>query len=76
LIYGAEDDPVSETRVEGLREGLHRLDWVEGHNLALDFRFGCRARLSADKVIHVVEPDHADQDQIDRDNIVQERRLQ
>jgi putative ABC transport system substrate-binding protein len=40
LIYGAEDDPVSETRVEGLREGLHRLDWVEGHNLALDFRFG------------------------------------
>jgi putative ABC transport system substrate-binding protein len=40
LIYGAEDDPVTETRVEGLREGLHRLDWVEGHNLALDFRFG------------------------------------
>src|SRR5580692_6252586 len=39
LIYGA-DDPVSETRVEGLRERLHRLDWVEGHNLALDFRFG------------------------------------
>jgi putative tryptophan/tyrosine transport system substrate-binding protein len=40
LIYGAEDDPVTETRVEGLREGLHRLDWVEGHNLALDFHFG------------------------------------
>jgi putative ABC transport system substrate-binding protein len=40
LIYGAEDDPVTETRVEGLREGLQRLDWVEGHNLALDFRFG------------------------------------
>jgi putative ABC transport system substrate-binding protein len=40
LIYGAEDDPVTETRVEGLREGLHRLDWVEGRNLALDFRFG------------------------------------
>jgi putative tryptophan/tyrosine transport system substrate-binding protein len=35
LIYGSEDDPVTETRVEGLREGLHRLDWVEGHNLAL-----------------------------------------
>ena len=40
LIYGAEDDPVTETRMEGLREGLHRLDWVEGHNLAIDFRFG------------------------------------
>lgn len=40
LIYGAEDDPVTETRVEGLREGLQRLGWIEGHNLALDFRFG------------------------------------
>jgi hypothetical protein len=29
-------------------------------------------RLLADKVIHVIEPDRADQDQIDRDNIVQE----
>ena len=37
------DDPVTETRVEGLREGLHRLDWVEGRNLALDFRFGAAA---------------------------------
>jgi hypothetical protein len=44
LIYGAEDDPVSGTRVEGLREGLHRLDWIEGHNLALDFRFGAAVR--------------------------------
>jgi hypothetical protein len=32
--------------------------------------------LSADKVIHVVDPDRADQNQIDRDNIVQERWLQ
>jgi putative ABC transport system substrate-binding protein len=55
LIYGAEDDPVTETRVEGLREGLHRLDWVEGHNLALDFRFGAadprRIRDSAKELV-------------------------
>jgi hypothetical protein len=31
--------------------------------------------LLADKVIHVIEPDRADQNQIDRDNIVQERWL-
>jgi hypothetical protein len=31
--------------------------------------------LSADKVMHVVDPDRADQDQIDRYNIVQERWL-
>jgi putative tryptophan/tyrosine transport system substrate-binding protein len=40
LIYGAEDDPVSETRMEGLRQGLHKFDWVEGRNLEIDFRFG------------------------------------
>jgi putative ABC transport system substrate-binding protein len=40
LIYGAEDDPVTETRVEGLRQGLQKLDWVEGRNLQFDFRFG------------------------------------
>ncbi len=55
LIYGAEDDPVTETRVEGLREGLHQLDWVEGRNLALDFHFGAadprRIRASAKELI-------------------------
>jgi len=40
LIFGAEDDPVSETRMEGLRQGLEKLDWVEGRNLEIDFRFG------------------------------------
>jgi hypothetical protein len=29
----------------------------------------------ADKVIHVVDPDRANQNQIDGDNVVQERRL-
>ncbi len=40
LIYGAEDDPVTATRVNGLRQGLQKLDWVEGRNLQIDFRFG------------------------------------
>jgi putative tryptophan/tyrosine transport system substrate-binding protein len=40
LIFGAEDDPVTATRVDGLRQGLQQLDWVEGRNLQIDFRFG------------------------------------
>jgi putative ABC transport system substrate-binding protein len=40
LIYGTEDDPVTVTRMDGLRQGLKKLDWVEGRNLQLDFRFG------------------------------------
>jgi putative tryptophan/tyrosine transport system substrate-binding protein len=40
LIYGAEDDPVTATRVDGLRQGLQKFDWVEGRNLQIDFRFG------------------------------------
>jgi putative ABC transport system substrate-binding protein len=40
LIYGTEDDPLTVTRVEGLRQGLRKLGWVEGRNLQMDFRFG------------------------------------
>jgi ABC-type uncharacterized transport system substrate-binding protein len=40
LIFGAEDDPVTATRVDGLRKGLQERDWVEGRNLQIDFRFG------------------------------------
>jgi putative ABC transport system substrate-binding protein len=40
LIFGAEDDPVTQTRVDGLRKGLEMRDWVEGRNLQIDFRFG------------------------------------
>jgi putative tryptophan/tyrosine transport system substrate-binding protein len=46
LIYGAEDDPVTVTRVDGLRQGLQKLDWVEGRNLQIDFRFGAIPHLS------------------------------
>ncbi len=40
LIFGAEDDPVTQTRVDGLRKGLEMRNWVEGRNLQIDFRFG------------------------------------
>jgi len=40
LIFGTEDDPVDQTRVAALRDGLKMLDWIEGRNLRLDFRFG------------------------------------
>jgi putative tryptophan/tyrosine transport system substrate-binding protein len=39
LIFGAEDDPVAQVRAGALRDGLKMLDWVEGRNLRLDFRF-------------------------------------
>lgn len=40
LIFGAENDPVAQSRAMALRDGLRMLDWVEGRNLQLDFRFG------------------------------------
>jgi putative ABC transport system substrate-binding protein len=40
LLFGAEDDPVAKTRLEGLRRGLQKLDWAEGRNLRIEARFG------------------------------------
>jgi putative ABC transport system substrate-binding protein len=40
LIFGAEDDPVAEKRLDGLRQGLQKLGWSEGRNLQIDLRFG------------------------------------
>jgi putative ABC transport system substrate-binding protein len=40
LIFGSEDDPVSGSRMDGLRKGLDERGWAEGRNLAIDFRFG------------------------------------
>ena len=40
LIFGAEDDPVAKVRLDGLRKGLEKMDWVEGRNLRIDVRFG------------------------------------
>ena len=39
LIFGSKDDPVAQVRAAALRDGLKMLDWVEGRNLRLDFRF-------------------------------------
>src|ERR1700681_1581807 len=58
LIYGAEADPVTVTRVNGLRQGLRKLDWVEGRNLQMDFRFGAadpgRIRTYAKELVSLV----------------------
>jgi putative tryptophan/tyrosine transport system substrate-binding protein len=40
LLIGAENDPIAQNRLAPLREGLRSLDWVEGRNLQIDFRFG------------------------------------
>jgi putative tryptophan/tyrosine transport system substrate-binding protein len=42
LLIGAteESDPESQSRVAALRQGLAALGWEEGHNLAIDYRFG------------------------------------
>jgi hypothetical protein len=48
-----------------------RLDRPEAHCSATPPPWS----LSTEKMIHVVDPDRADQDQIDRYNIVQERWL-
>jgi putative tryptophan/tyrosine transport system substrate-binding protein len=40
LIIGAENDPIAQNQLAALREGLRSLDWVEGRNLEIDFRFG------------------------------------
>ena len=44
LIFGSEDDPVAKSRAAALRDGLKMLDWVEGRNLRLDFRFAAADR--------------------------------
>jgi putative ABC transport system substrate-binding protein len=38
LMPSREDDPVVRAEVEALRQALRELGWLEGRNLALDFR--------------------------------------
>jgi putative tryptophan/tyrosine transport system substrate-binding protein len=38
LIIGSENDPIAQKQLAALRDGLRRLDWVEGRNLQIDFR--------------------------------------
>ncbi len=54
LIFSAEDDPVTATRVTAtrtaaLRDGLQKLGWTEGVNLKIEHRFGAAdpARLNS-----------------------------
>ena len=39
LIGYAEDDPETQARLAGFREGLGQLGWIEGRNVRIDYRF-------------------------------------
>src|SRR5712692_13609 len=55
LLFSAENDPVTQTRLEALREGLEAAGWTEGCNLRIDYRFGAadpaRLRSYADELV-------------------------
>jgi putative tryptophan/tyrosine transport system substrate-binding protein len=55
LLLNTETDPVGQSRVRALREGLQELSWVEGHNLHIDYRWGAgepeRARDHAKELV-------------------------
>ena len=35
----AQDDPETQSRVKAFRYGLRDVDWVEGRNIRIDYRF-------------------------------------
>jgi len=39
LMGYAEDDPQTQARLAGFREGLGELGWIEGRNVRIDYRF-------------------------------------
>ena len=39
LIAFAKDDPETEERLAGFRQGLAKRGWVEGRNIHIDYRF-------------------------------------
>jgi putative tryptophan/tyrosine transport system substrate-binding protein len=39
LVGLSEDDPEAQSRVKAFRLGLRDLDWVEGRNIRIDYRF-------------------------------------
>jgi putative ABC transport system substrate-binding protein len=40
LMSSKEDDPIAQSRVAALRDGLKQLGWNEGRNLLLEWRWG------------------------------------
>lgn len=40
LMGSAEGDPVMQSRLKSFREALRQLNWIEGSNLRIDFRWG------------------------------------
>jgi putative ABC transport system substrate-binding protein len=57
LLFSAADNPVNQTRLAALRDGLEAAGWTEGRNLHVDYRFGAAdpARLvsSADELVRL-----------------------
>jgi len=57
LIFSAENDPTSRTRLAALQEGLQKLGWTEGVNLQIDYRFGgadpARLRSYAEELVRL-----------------------
>jgi putative ABC transport system substrate-binding protein len=39
LVGGAEDDPDIKAWLEGFRQGLESLGWMEDHNVRIEYRF-------------------------------------
>jgi len=59
LFGGAEGDPEYHARLEGFRQGLEKLGWLEGRNLLIDYRFAASAdryRLLAKELLDL-QPD-------------------
>jgi putative tryptophan/tyrosine transport system substrate-binding protein len=40
LMVLAENDPQSRARIAALQQGLEKLGWTVGRNLAIDYRWG------------------------------------
>jgi putative ABC transport system substrate-binding protein len=57
LLFSAEDDPVTHTRVAALREGLEAAGWMEGRDLQIVYRFGAadplQLRSCADELVGI-----------------------
>ena len=54
-----ENDPDTDARLAGFREGLERLGWLEGHNIHIDYRFapaGAQAPVRAKELV-ALQPD-------------------